>query len=158
MGFRSAGNWAGTGAWVRCAARTGGFSQHAGGRRRRGTAPLRRGQETLIPRNANQVRGPPRKRSRRTAPKLFFYSRDVARGRAFLPFNDLELDLLALVQRLESISPDGRVVHEAVATTVILLEEPKAFLLVEPFHLPQLSGVVVPQGRRPHISWSSCQG
>src|SRR5688572_32246488 len=50
---------------------------------------------------------------------------------ALAAINDFEVDDFALVQRLETVSEDGRVVDENVLTR-ILSDEPEAFLVVKP--------------------------
>src|SRR5687767_15649158 len=50
---------------------------------------------------------------------------------ALAAINDFEVDDFALVQRLETVSEDGRVVDENVLTR-FLSDEPEAFLVVKP--------------------------
>src|SRR3990172_533369 len=58
----------------------------------------------------------------------------VLRRGAFLALHGVELHLLALSQRLEPGSLDGRVVDEAVLLAVFPGDEPEAFGVVEPLH------------------------
>jgi len=57
----------------------------------------------------------------------------LLRLRAFFAAHDLENDLLALVQRFESIPKYCRMVHEHILTAV-LGNKAQAFLIVPPFH------------------------
>ena len=57
---------------------------------------------------------------------------DVLRGGALLALHHIELDLLALGQRLESTGLNGRVMNEAVLLSVLSGEEPEALVVVEP--------------------------
>ncbi len=50
---------------------------------------------------------------------------------AFAAIDDFKVDDFALVQRLETVSEDGRVVDENVLTR-LLSDEPEAFLVVKP--------------------------
>jgi len=57
----------------------------------------------------------------------------VCGGGAFLSIGDFKCYALTLSQGPETPGLDGAVVNENV-TTVVLLDEPEAFLLVEPLH------------------------
>jgi hypothetical protein len=54
--------------------------------------------------------------------------------RAFLPLNDIKLDVVAFFEALVSVELDCRVVDEDVRT-VVTTDESVAFCIVEPFHL-----------------------
>jgi hypothetical protein len=58
---------------------------------------------------------------------------DVLRSRTFLTLDDIELDLLALVQRLEARSLDRAVVDEYVLAT-FPSDEAETLLGIEPLH------------------------
>jgi hypothetical protein len=58
---------------------------------------------------------------------------DVLGFGAFRILNDVKLDCLAFGQRLESVTFEGGEVDEYIRST-FLLNEPKPFFLVEPFH------------------------
>src|SRR5512141_239583 len=60
---------------------------------------------------------------------------DVLRRRTLLALDDVELDGLALGERLEALSLDGRVMHEAILLAVVRGDEAKALRVVEPLHL-----------------------
>ena len=69
---------------------------------------------------------------------------------AFTAINDFKVDEFALVQGLETVPEDGRVVDENVLTR-LLSDEPEAFLVVKPLdaasgHVPQ---PLCRQARRP---------
>src|SRR3954468_20925694 len=59
---------------------------------------------------------------------------DVLRLGALLALRDVELDLLALVERLVALGDDGGVVAEDVGAAAVLGDEPEALLRVEPLH------------------------
>src|SRR5690348_16972306 len=59
---------------------------------------------------------------------------DVLGGGALLPLHDVELDALALGERLEAGLLDRRVVDEAVLLAVLGRDEPEALAVVEPLH------------------------
>src|SRR5215208_8215669 len=56
----------------------------------------------------------------------------ILRGRTLLALHHVELDPLALGERLEALPLDGRVVDEAVLLAVIARDEAKALRIVEP--------------------------
>src|ERR1041385_3033371 len=58
---------------------------------------------------------------------------DVARLQALRPLDDLELDALALGQRLETVPLDRGEVHEHVLAT-LLRDEAETLGIVEPLH------------------------
>src|SRR5438045_95980 len=58
---------------------------------------------------------------------------DISGLRSLLPLDDLELDLVALGQRLESVSLDGAEVHEDVGAA-LTRDETEALRVVEPLH------------------------
>jgi hypothetical protein len=57
----------------------------------------------------------------------------VVRCRTFLTLLDFEADALAFLKRLEARDLNGAVMNEQIAT-VILFDEPEAFLVVKPFY------------------------
>ena len=60
---------------------------------------------------------------------------DVLCGGAFLPFDDVEFHSVTFGERLESISGDRAVVHEAVFLAVVRGDEAKTLCIVEPLYL-----------------------
>src|SRR2546430_2906244 len=59
---------------------------------------------------------------------------DILRRRTLLSLHDVELDPLALGERLEPLCLDRGVVHEAVLLAVLGRDETKALRVVEPLH------------------------
>src|SRR5437867_11838520 len=59
---------------------------------------------------------------------------DVLRRRALLALHDVELDPLALSQRLEALCLDRGVVNEAVLLPVLGCDETETLRVVEPLH------------------------
>src|SRR5881296_3680563 len=59
---------------------------------------------------------------------------DVLRRGALLALHDVELDPLALGQRLEALRLDRGVVHEAVLLAVLGCDKAKTLRVVEPLH------------------------
>ena len=59
----------------------------------------------------------------------------VLRGRSLLTLDEVELDGLALGERLEAVAGDGAVVDEAVLVSTVWRDEPKPLRVVEPLHL-----------------------
>src|SRR6185295_10710527 len=59
---------------------------------------------------------------------------DVLSRRALLTLHDVELDTLALSQRLEAVAVDGGVVNEAILLSVLRGDEAKTLGVVEPLH------------------------
>src|SRR5215204_508294 len=60
--------------------------------------------------------------------------RHVLRGRALLPLHDVELHVLAFVQRLEAAALDGRVVNEQILAPVLGSDEAETLGVIEPLH------------------------
>src|SRR2546423_12218295 len=60
--------------------------------------------------------------------------RAVLRRGALLTLDDVEFDPLALAQRLETLSLNCRVVHEAILLAVLGGDETKALLIIEPLY------------------------
>src|SRR5687768_10789545 len=85
-----------------------------------------------VRRTGPRVPRPRMPRSRQSG--LLAELRHVLGGRALLALDDLELDALALGERLEATALDGRVVHEAVLLAVLGRDEAKALGVVEPLH------------------------
>lgn len=54
--------------------------------------------------------------------------------RAFGALGHLKLDLIALIEGLEAGRLNGRVVNKHIRATIGLRDEPKPFLVIEPFH------------------------
>src|SRR5579859_3546000 len=67
----------------------------------------------------------------RSGPSL--HPSHVLRLRALRVLDDLEFHRLALGQRFESVTLDGREVHEHIRST-FLLDKPEALLVIEPFY------------------------
>src|ERR687897_2557300 len=63
---------------------------------------------------------------------------------ALLALRDVELDLLALVERLVAVRDDGGVVAEDVGAAAVLGDEPEALLRVEPLHSALSHAVLIP--------------
>jgi hypothetical protein len=61
---------------------------------------------------------------------------DILGRRTLLTLHDIELHLLALGQRPESLSLDGTVVHEAVLAAILRRDETEALLVIEPLDRP----------------------
>src|SRR5438874_12225125 len=61
---------------------------------------------------------------------------DVLRRRTLLSLHDVELDALALGERLEPLRLDRGVVHEAVLLAVLRRDETEPLRVVEPLHDP----------------------
>src|SRR5207237_8136246 len=59
---------------------------------------------------------------------------DILRRRALLALHDVELDPLALGQRLEALCLDRGVVNEAVLLAVLGCDEAETLRVVEPLH------------------------
>ena len=59
---------------------------------------------------------------------------DVLRRGTLVTLNDVELDTVALVQSLEAITLDCRVVNKTVFGTIILRDETEALGVVEPLN------------------------
>src|SRR4051794_14229924 len=71
--------------------------------------------------------------------------RDVLRRRALRALHDVELHRITLGQRLEAISLDRAVVHEAVFLTAVGSDEPEALRVVEPLYLAGRTHVPAPE-------------
>jgi hypothetical protein len=67
-------------------------------------------------------------------PREWLELHDVLRRRALLGLHDFELDALAFGQRLEPLSRDRGVMHEAVLAAVLGRDKTKALSVVEPLH------------------------
>src|SRR5689334_23100926 len=61
---------------------------------------------------------------------------DVFGGWTFLPLHNVELDAIALGERLEPFALNGRMVNEAVLLPVLPSDEAKTLRVVEPLHGP----------------------
>src|SRR5688500_14011154 len=59
---------------------------------------------------------------------------DVLGGGALLALDDLELDPVAFLQRLEAVPLNRRIVNEAVLLAVLRRDEAEALRVVEPLH------------------------
>src|ERR687897_2776319 len=69
---------------------------------------------------------------------------NVLRLGALLALRDVELDLLALVERAVAVADDGGVVAEDVGAAAVLGDEPEALLRVEPLHSALSHAVLIP--------------
>ena len=63
-------------------------------------------------------------------------SNNVLRSRTLLPFHDLELHRVTLVQGLKTLCLDCGVVDKAILAVVLRRNESEALLIVEPLHSP----------------------
>src|SRR5690606_38013167 len=61
-------------------------------------------------------------------------ARYVLRCRALLALHNVELDGLTLLQALEAVRLNGRVMDEAVLAAIVGRDEAEALLVVEPLH------------------------
>src|SRR5215216_1013285 len=60
--------------------------------------------------------------------------RNVLGGWAFLALNDVELDALALGQRLVAVALDRRMMNEAILLAILRRDESKTLRVVEPLY------------------------
>jgi hypothetical protein len=65
----------------------------------------------------------------------------------FLPFDDLELHVIAFLQALVTIRADCAVVHENVSIAIVTTDEAESFRVIEPFDGPFQSHFRLPPGR-----------
>src|SRR5664280_1894925 len=79
--------------------------------------------------------------------RALLHPRHVARLRAFLAIDNLELDLVTFLQALVAFDVDRAVVHEHVRTTILTAYESKAFRVIEPLYGSFQSHVLLPPGR-----------
>src|SRR3954470_16684475 len=77
---------------------------------------------------------------------------DVLRLRALLALSHVELDALVLVEGLVPLRLDRREVAEDVGAAVVLGDEPKALLRVEPLHSALSHAVLFPYWGPPRRS------
>jgi len=59
---------------------------------------------------------------------------DVFRGRAFLPLDNVELHLLALLERAKAVTLNGGMMHEAVGPSVRWCDKAKPLRVIEPLN------------------------
>src|SRR5690606_6706390 len=71
---------------------------------------------------------------RRAGDRSKAHADHVLRSRPLLALDEVELHPLALAQRLEALTQDRGVVHEAVPVSILRLDESKALAVVEPLH------------------------
>jgi hypothetical protein len=79
--------------------------------------------------------------------KTLLDPRHVARLRALLTIDDLELDLIAFLQTLIAIVIDRAVMHEHIRITIVTAYKAKAFRVIEPLYGPFHSHFLLPPGR-----------
>jgi len=71
-------------------------------------------------------------------------SNNVLRSRTLLPFHNLELHRVTLVEGLKALSLDGRVVDKAILAVVLRRNESEALLIVEPLYSPSRTHLPTP--------------
>ncbi len=77
----------------------------------------------------------------------------VLRGGTLISVNDVELYVIALVQRLETVAADGREMHEHVLGSVVRRDEAETLTVIEPLHYSGRTHLLLPLSFRRRAHW-----